>query len=402
LNDHLNQVERRMLAALFFLLMMAAGMWHVPLSRILSANGFATLLPYAYATTAVAAFVSPLIFGAMADRHASPVVVLRWLSAASAAAMIMAGISIASHAPAAVVLGLIQLYSLAAVPTLSISSTIIFSRLQNSQQQFGPIRAMGTFGWMCGCWFVSGLGMDAAPSALYVGALVWIALWVFTWLVPSVAPPAAPPATFLQRLGWDALGLLKNHDHRVVFLTLMLFSIPLAAFYPFTPVQLRQLGFERTAAWMSTGQITEIIGMLCLARLFATLRLKWIFVAGLFVGVLRYALCAFDSRPSLLAGVALHGFSFTLVYVTAQIYLNERIESAWRARAQALMSLLSSGVGNLAGYLATGAWFSVCSEAGATRWTLFWSWLATAVAGVLVFFLYAYHGRSPGFRKSQE
>jgi MFS family permease len=180
----------------------------------------------------------------------------------------------------------------------------------------------------------------------------------------------------------------------------MLFSIPLAAFYPFTPTHLRHLGFDRTAAWMSVGQITEILAMLCLARLFQTLRLKWIFLGGLFVGVLRYALCAFDSKPTLLAGVALHGFSFTLVYVTAQIYLNERIDAAWRARAQALMSLLSSGVGNLAGYLATGAWFAACTTHEATRWSIFWGWLATVVAGVLVFFVYAYHGKSPGFRRT--
>jgi hypothetical protein len=400
LNNSLNQAEGRKLAALFFLLMMAAGMWHVPLSRILSANGFSALVPYAYATSAVAAFVSPLIFGAMADRHASPVVVLRWLAAGSAAAMVLAGYSIASRSPASIVLGLIQFYSLAAVPTLSISSTIIFSRLQNSQQQFGPIRATGTFGWMVGCWVVSGLGLDSSSAALYAGALIWVGLCLFTWLLPSVAPPAAPPPTFLQRMGWDALGLLRNHDHRVVFLTLMLFSIPLAAFYPFTPTHLRHLGFDRTAAWMSVGQITEILAMLCLARLFQTLRLKWIFLGGLFVGVLRYALCAFDSKPTLLAGVALHGFSFTLVYVTAQIYLNERIDAAWRARAQALMSLLSSGVGNLAGYLATGAWFAACTTHEATRWSIFWGWLATVVAGVLVFFVYAYHGKSPGFRRT--
>ncbi len=379
--------------------MMALVMWQVPLSRILIANGYSWLPPYAYATSAIAAFVSPLIFGAMADRHGSPVVVLRWLSAGSGAAMMLAGASIAAHCPAGIVLGVIQVYSLAAVPTLSITSTIIFSRLHNSQQQFGPLRAIGTFGWMVGCWIVSAFGFDDRPAALYTGAFFWAALCLFTWLLPSVAPPAGPPATLLQRMGWDALGLLRKQDHRVVFLTLMLFSIPLAAFYPFTPAHLRHLGFERTAAWMSIGQISEIVGMLWLARLFEKLRLKWIFAGGLFIGVLRFALCAFDSKAGLLMGIALHGFSFTLVYVTAQIYLNERVETPWRARAQALMSLLSSGVGNLAGYLATGAWFTACSERGVTRWPIFWAWLASSVAGVLIFFLYAYHGRSPGFKR---
>jgi len=60
------------LAMLFFLQMMATGMWLVPLSGVLNAHGLGNLRPYAYATSALACFVSPLIFGAMADRHASP------------------------------------------------------------------------------------------------------------------------------------------------------------------------------------------------------------------------------------------------------------------------------------------------------------------------------------------
>jgi MFS family permease len=106
-----------------------------------------------------------------------------------------------------------------------------------------------------------------------------------------------------------------------------------------------------------------------------------------------------DQKGWLLAGITLHGFSFTLVFVTAQIYLNERIDAAWRARAQALMSLMTSGFGNLAGYLGTGLWFRTCTESGATRWPLYWSGLAIAVAAVFLFFLVAYHGRSSGFRR---
>jgi len=391
--------EHTELAALFFLQMMALGTWLVPLSRILNGNGFAALAPYAYATSATAAFISPLIFGAMADRHASPVRVLRWLAIASGAASCLAGWGIAHGWPAARVLGLLQLYALAAVPTSSITSTIIFSRLKDSQRQFGPLRAAATFGWMCGCWLVSSLNLDASPAATYLGGSLWIALAVFTCFLPALPPTPGPPMTLRQRMGWDALTLLKHHDHRVVFLMVALFSIPLAAFYPFTPPHLQHLGFERTSAWMTLGQITEIIAMFCLAGLLANWRLKWIFVTGLLVGLLRYVVCALDQKAWLLAGITLHGFSFTLVFITAQIYLNERVEVAWRARAQALMSLMTSGLGNFVGYLSTGVWFQACSRDGKTDWRLFWNYLAVAIACVLVFFLIAYHGRSAGFRR---
>ncbi len=389
------------MAALFFLQAMAWGMWLVPLSTLLQARGLQSILPFAFATTAVSAFVSPLIFGAMADRHASPVLVLRGLAFCCAVTVSVATWSIQHAWPPAVVLLLIQVFSICVVPTGSIATTIVFASLRDSKKEFGPLRAVATLGWMCGCWAISLLGADASIVAGYAGAVIWAALAGFTFFLPSVPPP--PPkgrSTFLERMGWDALVLLKNHDHRVVFITAALFSIPLAAFYPYTPVHLRDLGFERTSALMSMGQITEIFAMLALAGLFATLRLKWIFAAGLGFGVVRYVLCAFDSKLWLLTGVTLHGLSFTLFFITAQIYLNERVDAAWRARAQALMSLMISGVGNLFGYLGSGLWFRVCgSGAGGTRWPVFWGGLALAVSAVLTFFLVAYHGQATGLKR---
>lgn len=180
----------------------------------------------------------------------------------------------------------------------------------------------------------------------------------------------------------------------MVFITVALFAIPLAGFYPYAPPHLRELGLERTSAWMSLGQTTEIIAMLALGALLAHWRLKWIIVCGLGFGVLRFVLSAVNGQAWLLSGVVLHGFSFTLVFITAQIYLDQRIDPAWRARAQALMALLNSGVGNLIGYLGTGWWFISCVDGNGTRWSLFWSGLAVLVAAVLVYFLAAYRGNN--------
>jgi len=369
-------------------------MWFVPLSTVLDAHGLHAIKPYAFATSALAAFVSPLIFGAMADRHASPVKVLRGLAAATAAAMALAASAIKLSWNPWLVLALIQLHALCSSPTWSISCTIVFSRLRDSKREFGPIRAMATLGWMAGCWLVSALNADTSALAGYSGAVAWLAVAAFTFLLPGVAPPrSAEQLTLSQRLGLDALALLRNHDHRVVFITAALFAVPLAAFYPYTPPHLRELGFNHTSAWMTLGQITEIIAMFALARLLTSWRLKWIFIAGLSFGVMRYALCALDGKAWILGGITLHGCSFTLMFITAQIYVDERMDTAWRARAQALLTLMMSGVGNLIGYLGTGWWFAANTRATATQWPRFWGGLAAAVAVVLIYFLIAYHGR---------
>jgi nucleoside transporter len=382
------------LCALFFIQGMAMGSWFVPLATVLEAHGLQSIKALAFATSALAAFVSPLIFGAMADRHVAPVRVLRWLAFATAGAMAMAASAIQLGANKWLVLAFIQLHALCAAPTWGLSSSIVFGRLSNAQRQFGPIRALATLGWMAGCWLVSALHADTSTLACFIGVAVWLLVATFTWFLPMVEPPDSNQhVTLKQRLGLDALVLLKEHDHHVVFLTAALFSIPLAAFYPFTPTHLRELGLEHTSAWMSLGQVTEIIALVGLSSVLVRWRLKWTLFAGLAFGLLRYGMCALDGKGWVLAGVTLHGFAFTLFFITAQLYLEQRIDPAWRARAQALFTLMCGGFGNLFGYLGTGWWFQYCQRAGMTDWPLFWGGLAAAVAVVLAYFVMAYHGR---------
>lgn len=390
------QTPKAELTALYFLHAMAMGMWFVPLSPVLDAHGFAAIKPFAFAASSVAAFVSPLIFGALADRHMAPVRVLRGLALATAVAMAVAATAIRLRGPAWLVLALIQAHALCSAPTFSISSTIILAGLQDTRREFGPIRAMATLGWVAGCWVVSAMNADTSALAGYGGAVVWLALAGFTYWLPSLPPPpSSGRPTLRQRLGLDALTLLQHHDHRVVFIMVALFAVPIAAYYPYTPPHLKDLGLARTSAWMTLGQITEVFAMFLLARLFTNWRLKWIFTAGLALGVARYALCALDGRAWILAGITLHGGSFTLVLITAQIYLDSRVDPAWRARAQALMTLLTSGAGYLIGYLGNGWWFAVNTRPDGPNWPVFWGGLSAAMAGVLAFFLVAYHGRGP-------
>ena len=398
----IRKAEYAELVTLFFLQGAALGMWLVPLSTVLDAHGLHAIKPFAFAATAVAAFISPLIFGAMADRHASPVKVLRGLSLATAAAMALASTSIKLGWNPWLVLALIQVHALCSAPTFSIASAIIFARLADAQEEFGPIRAMATLGWMAGCWLVSALGADTSPLAGYSGAVMWCVGAGFTFFLPELeTPPSAEHLTWHERLGLDALRLLRNPDHRVVFITCALLSSPLSGFYPYAPPHLRALGLRYTSAWMTLGQVSEIVAMFSLGALLLKWRLKWLFACGLGFGVLRFVLSAMNGKWWVLSGVLLHGCSFTLVLVTAQIYLEQRVDAAWRARAQALFTLMTSGVGNLLGYLGTGWWFSANTQSSTTQWSIFWGGLAGMAALVMAYFLIAYHGIGSGLLRAK-
>ena len=79
----LRKAEYAELMILFFIQAAAMAIWFVPLGTILDAHGMHAIKPFAFAASALAAFISPLMFGAMADRHVPPAKVLRWLALAT-------------------------------------------------------------------------------------------------------------------------------------------------------------------------------------------------------------------------------------------------------------------------------------------------------------------------------
>jgi nucleoside transporter len=387
----LRKAEYAELMVLFFIQAAAMAIWFVPLGTILDARGMNVIKPFAFAANAVAAFISPLMFGAMADRHVAPAKVLRWLACATGVMLAMIATAIHLDWNPWLVLALIQVFSLSYAPMFSISTALVLARLEDAKKEFGPVRALATIGWMVGALLIGLLNLDRSEAAMFIGGGFWLLVAAFTYFLPQLEiPPTAEHLSWHERLGLDALTLLKDRDTRVVFITTTLFNIPIAAFYPYAPTHLHDLGLAHTSAWMSLAQVTEIIAMFSLAWLLVKWRLKWIFAAGLGFGVLRFAVSALNTKNSLLLGITLHGASFVLVFITAQIYLNQRIDSAWRTRAQALLTLLNGGVGNLIGYLGSGWWFAACARPTGTHWPVFWGGLSVSVTLVLIYFLISY------------
>jgi len=387
--------NRARLALLFFFTAMPMGIWSVPLANVFTAYEKGHLVPWVLATTAVAAFISPLFVGALADQRMAPTRLMRWLAGLTGLTLCMTCLSLHWRLSDELVLLCAQIQALVATPVWSMASSIVFSQLHDPKRQFGPLRACATFGWMVGCWIISfGLHADASVKAGFTAAGLWLLVIGLTWMLPTVPPTDAQAhRTWKQILGLDALQLLRHPDHRIVFITAALYCIPLAAFYPYTALQLKELGVKNISAVISLAQSTEIVTMLVLSGVLARFRLKWVFLSGIFICVLRYAMNAADTLPWIITGTTLHGFAFTLYFITTQIYLEERIDPRWRVRAQALLALLMSGVGNLAGYLGGGWWHQACLMEGRTNWSRFW-WGETALTvAVFLFFAIAYRGR---------
>jgi MFS family permease len=89
-------MERCELMALLFLHGMALAAWFVPMGSVLEGAGLRSLTPFAFAASAIAALMSPLFFGAMADRSVPPLRVLRWISFGTAILASIVALAIAT------------------------------------------------------------------------------------------------------------------------------------------------------------------------------------------------------------------------------------------------------------------------------------------------------------------
>ena len=385
------------MCALFALNAFALGLWSVNFPGVLRAHGLESIVPYTFACNSIAALVSPLAVGALADQRMAPERVLRLLGFGTIFFLGLLFYAIQHHWGAGWVLGLAQAHALWSVPTFGLTTSLVMSRLSKPKEQFGPVRIWATLGWMGACLMVSWvLHADTSVISGYAACVAWVITVGMTFVLPKRDRLHLPRhrRSVKEILGLDALPLLRHPDHIVVFASAALLNMALAAFYPFTVLHLADRGIQQVTAAMSLGQITEIIGMLALSSIITRIRLKWIFLSGIAFGILRYALFALDSTPALLVGIFLHGLCFTLFFITAQIYLEQRIPAEMRARAQALLTVMMNGVGNLLGYLSTGWWRRVChSGDGHTDWTTFWLGMTLLTTAVFIFFAIAYKGR---------
>ena len=392
------------LAILFLLQWFAYGLWNVSFSNVLKHAGLERFIALAFTCNAVAAFVSPLLVGSLADRRVPPMRLLRWLYWLAGFWLLAMFAAIDFGWGGGAMLTCMQLHSLCYSPCASLLSTIALAALLNPGAEFGPMRMWATAGWMAaGCTVSWVLAADSSVLSGYVAGGVLIAIGFTTYLLPSWQVPTAPRArNWKEVFGLDALALLRHPDHRTILLTVTLFGIPLAAFYPYTPLHLTALGFAHPTATLALAQTTEVIALFSLAALLRRVRLKWVILLGLGFGIGRYALFACNTRATLLAGIPLHGACYVLFLIVAQIYLAERVERTMQARAQALFAMLTSGLSNLLGYLGTGGWYFLTTHNSVTRWPLFWGGLCAVTVAIAAYFAWAYHGVGHGFWRNTE
>lgn len=375
---------------------MTPGFWMSALTNILKAQGLGSWVAVVFAVLPMCSMISPLIGGALADQRIAAERLYGWSSFLGAAALLAAFGSLHAGMHPLWFVAFLGAYSLFSGPTWGLLATIALTHLPDGERQFPLVRLGATLGWVVAGLLTSYvLHADTSASAGYASAAARFAGGLLAFRLPST-PPLGRGGSWRSRLGLDAFSLMKHPDHRTFFAVTALFSIPLAAFYIYAPEFLRALDDPHPAGTMTLAQVTEVLAMLVVGSVMVRYRVKTVLLWALGLSAVRFGMSAYAGYNGLvgwhIGGIMLHGMCYTFYFITAQVFLDRRVEPGMRGQAQGLLVLFSSGLGPLAGALVCG-WlrYHLVTPDG-QGWMQFWGILAVMIAVCFALFGLFYQG----------
>ncbi len=396
----MNGVKVR-LAAMMFLEYFIWGAWYVTVGTWLGRTQHftGTQIGLVAGTTAVGAIVSPFLAGWLADRFFATQHLLALLHAAGAALLYLAA-GCSSFTP---IYGLVLAYACLYMPTLALTNSLAFRQMQDTGAEFGPIRVLGTAGWIVAGLLVGGLGLEATAMPLRLAAAASLTLALYAFTLPHTPPIKEAGEFHLARLlPVEAIGLLREPAFAIFALASFLICIPLQFYYAFTNLFLNEIGIHDAAGKMTGGQMSELICMLLIPWFFRRLGVKYMLIAGMAAWALRYALFAYGNGGAALwmlyGGILLHGICYDFFFVTGQIYVDRKAPLAARAAAQGMITLITYGAGMLLGSWLSGRvvdhFATIAPDGSATHaWRPIWLISSALSAAILVLFFFAFSDR---------
>lgn len=385
-----------LLCAMMFLQFFVWGSWYVTAGTFVQPMGWdQTTTGWIYSAGPIAAMITPLFLGLIADRFFASQRVLAVMHALGAIVMLVLVPGAIETKDAASFEWYVLIYMLCYMPTLGLSNTIAFTHIKNPEKQFPIARVFGTLGWIAAVTLVSkGLQADTLPIMFQVAGYSSIAMAILSWVLPHTPPPlAGKKVSIAETLGLGALVLLKRPAFAVFMLCSFLICIPLAGYYSYGN-QFAATVWPEAGFYMAFGQWAEVGFMLIMPLCFRRLGVKKMLAIGMLAWVVRYGLWSFGAPDSIawmvLGGILLHGICYDFFFVTGQIYVDQQARPEIRGQAQSFLVIMTQGVGMFLGaQIVTGIVASNTTDE-VPDWSQIWFWPGVAAAAILVLFLVAF------------
>ena len=86
---------------------------------------------------------------------------------------------------------LVLLYAIAYMPTVSLTNSLAFRQMTDPKMQFGPIRMLGTFGWIVAGLLIGSLKLEATAMPMRLAAAASLLMAIYCLTLPDTPPLGA-------------------------------------------------------------------------------------------------------------------------------------------------------------------------------------------------------------------
>lgn len=372
-------ITQLLLFAMMFTVYFLMGTSTITLTIFMNQVGMKEFIVYAVACFPLSMILSPLLFGSLADRHFAANKIISVLFISSGILLCLAVYF--SNVPL-LFLTVFFIYKLLYAPTLGLANSIAMANVENREKSFPIIRVGGTVGWIVAATVISFLHAEKMAMPFLISGVVAIISGIIFFFILPHTPPVASNASYSFReiFGLDAFKKLnvKGSGFKV-FMVTCFFGTMLSMLYDqYGPLYFNSTGLERTAAYMSIGQVSEIVVMSLVPLFCLRFSLKTLMTLGLLSLVARYGLLLTNTYvPHIyfaVIAIAFGGFIMSFYVVVSQMIMDMLAEKSIQAQAQSLMMFISMGLGSLVGSSTMGYILNVfvTDVTNVEQWRIFW------------------------------
>lgn len=314
-----------------------------------------------YGTIPLASIVAPLFAGQIADQW----IATEWILCT---AHLIGGLLLlvaARKKTFGILFSVMMLYALCYAATLPLVNSLMFTQLGKVFTDNAVVNAKSTsiFIWAPVAWVLAGLGLTGwrrvkgtgdGSDCLKLGGILSLIMAAFCLFLPHTPP---------SNLGGDTLPFVKalsmlNQTNFLVFLIIS-FVVSTQVWFYFlgTAPYLQDIGVQpkNVPAVMTIAQIAQAVFTLCAFGFFLNMGFQWTLAIGVLCWLVMYLVYAVQKPKILVIGsMALHGIAYVLFMIGGQIYVNSIASSGIRSSAQALLFVVTVGLGFFLGTQFTG------------------------------------------------
>ncbi len=319
-----------------------------------------------YATLPLGTMISPLLAGQLADKYVDA----GWILAVAhlfGAVLLFAASRIDKFGPLFVVM---LLYSMFYGATIGLVNALMFRHIPEAQ--WGNIFIWAPIAWALVGYMLTGWRMTRRTEGDGSDCLIFAAALSLIMAAVCLFQPATPPGASGTPM-LEALKMLAEPNFLIFALVSLVISGMMQFYFLGTAqfMQDRGIATKAVPASMAVAQAAQAIGTWFLLMWFYSVLAgpKWTLVVGSGCWLLMYVVyVASTSRVLLIAIQSLHGLAYMFFIIGGQLFTKDVAGPKIVASAQALIILVTTGIGLFLGTQLAGVVMDRCSVGGKFQW----------------------------------